>query len=141
VRSDGDESTKAATTTSNGDLHIRVAETDELVDVMRVLDGAVLEIDAETVQRRLGTDCVVVAERDGHVVGALVREGDHIDAVAVRRRHRDAGIGGSLVRDALDRTGRVTVDFDPRVREFYDALRFDVTERDGRLWGEKRAQD
>ncbi|WP_254425848.1 GNAT family N-acetyltransferase [Haloprofundus sp. MHR1] len=117
---------------------IRVADGDELVDVMRVLDGAVLELDAETVEAGLGTDSVLVAERGGHVVGALVRDDDHVEAVAVRRQHRAEGIGGALVRDALSRTGHLTAEFDPRVREFYESLGFEIRERNGRLWGEKR---
>nr|WP_224270725.1 GNAT family N-acetyltransferase [Haloprofundus salinisoli] len=108
---------------------------------MRVLDGAVLELDAESVRRRLGTDSVLVAERSGHVVGALVRDDDHVDAVAVRRQHRAAGVGTALVRDALSRTGHLTAEFDPRVREFYESLGFEIRERNGRLWGEKRARD
>ncbi|KTG08201.1 hypothetical protein AUR64_00755 [Haloprofundus marisrubri] len=108
---------------------------------MRVLDGAVLEIDAEKIQHRLGTDSVLVAERGGHVVGALVRDGDHVEAVAVRRQHRNSGVGAALVRRALERTGRLTAEFDPQVREFYESLEFEIRERDGRLWGEKRVRD
>ncbi|WP_317988537.1 GNAT family N-acetyltransferase [Haloprofundus salilacus] len=119
---------------------VRVAADDELVDVMRVLDGAVLEIDAETVETRLGTDAVLVAERDGHIIGALVRDGDHVDAVAVRRQHRADGVGSALVRAALERTDRLTADFDPRVRQFYESLGFEITERDGRLWAEKHSR-
>ncbi len=62
----------------------------------------------------------------GAVVGALVLEGDRIEAVAVRRRRRNAGIGSALVAAAAERRERLVARCDPDVRPFYESLGFDV---------------
>lgn len=150
------------------DRTVRAGERDDLLAVMRVLDGAMLDVDAAAVRRRLsgvdadsgsdpdgeagdvggkegdrsgnrngnGTGTVLVAEADGRVVGALVLDGGHVEAVAVRRSRRGQGVGTALVGAAAARAGRLTADFDPRVAPFYESLGFAVTERgDGRLRG------
>jgi GNAT superfamily N-acetyltransferase len=120
---------------------IRAATVRDLPDVMNVLDGAVLEADAATVRDRIADDdvLVAVAEADSdRVLGALVLDGDHIDAVAVRRRRRDQGIGTALVEAAIERRDRLTAAFDVDLRSFYEGLGFAVEPVDepGRLWGE-----
>nr|WP_202932677.1 GNAT family N-acetyltransferase [Halorussus salinus] len=55
----------------------------------------------------------------------------HIDAVAVRRARRGQGIGSALVRAAAERHARLTAEFDPGVRPFYDALDFSIAPVEG----------
>lgn len=126
-------------------VRIRTATPDDRLDVVRVLDGAMLR--TEAIPERLRSDdvLVAVAERgDGSdaeraaetVVGAAVlepRDEDrHLDAVAVRRARRDRGVGSALVvravRDAREMAdiSRVTAEFDADLREFYAGLGFDI---------------
>ena len=112
-------------------MHVRTANPDEVPAVMNVLDGAVLSIAIETVRAgaEAGDTLVAVSgdnETDGRVLGALVLDGTHIEAVAVRRRRRGQGIGTALVKAALDRRDRLTAEFDANVRPFYEALGFDI---------------
>lgn len=128
----------------------RAAPADHL-DVMRILDGAMLAADAGRVRERIDAGAVLVAtnemppasRRDGKAVddrpvGALVRDGDRVTAVATRRRHRDRGVGSALVAAALDDRGRLVAEFDPDVRPFYASLGFEIVPLDdgeGRLRG------
>jgi len=120
---------------------VRVATVTELPDVMNVLDGAVLEADAARVRDRIAEAAVLVAvagddsqrapsasQTGGErVLGALVLDGDHIDAVAVRRRRRGQGIGTALVDAAASRTdGPLVARFRAGVRPFYDSLGFAI---------------
>ncbi len=121
---------------------VREATVSDLPDVMNVLDGAALAVDAATVRDRTVDGAVLVAvSADGQrVLGALVLDGEHIDAVAVRRRRRGQGIGTALVETASERRGRLTADFDADLRPFYEGLGFDIEAADepGRLWGQRR---
>lgn len=48
------------------------------------------------------------------------------------------GVGTQLVRAALDRRGRLVVDFDGGVKPFYESLGFDIEDRsddEGRFRG------
>ena len=112
-------------------MHVRTATLDEVPALMNVLDGAVLSIAVETVRAGAEDDSTLVAvsgdnETDGRVLGALVLDGTHIEAVAVRRRRRGQGIGTALVESALDRRDRLTAEFDADVRPFYEALGFAI---------------
>jgi len=111
---------------------VREATVTDLPDVMNILDGAVLAADAVTVRDHIADDEVLVAvsEDRERVLGALVLDGERIDAVAVRRRRRGQGIGTALVETAADRRGRLTATFDADVRPFYEKLGFDVVETD-----------
>lgn len=128
-----------ATTQADGVL-IREASTRDHLGVMRVIDGANLELSVETVERRIEADRVLVADDDNRIVGALVAvvrdEGGHVEAVAVRRRRRGQGNGSALVEAAAERWTPLTAAFDPGVRPFYEQLGFDVEERGERRWGE-----
>jgi GNAT superfamily N-acetyltransferase len=118
----------------------RLATVEDLPDVMNVLDGAVLSVDASDVRERIDDDSVLVAvSTDGTVLGALVLASDHITAVAVRRRRRGQGIGTALVETAADRRERLTAEFDADLRPFYEKLGFDIesAKKPGRLWGER----
>ncbi|POG56823.1 GNAT family N-acetyltransferase [Haloferax marisrubri] len=108
---------------------VREGDPDELVAVMRVLDAGLLEADAGEVRDRLAAGDCLVAEASGRVVGALVLDGDYIDAVAASPSRRGRGVGTALVRAALDRRGRLVADFDGGVRPFYESLGFDIEER------------
>lgn len=122
-------------------MMVREATPGDLAAVMNVLDGANLAIDADTVARRIENDTVLVAGNGSRPLGALVaiprRKGVHIEAIAVRRRRRDQGVGTALVETAAGRWGRLTATFDPPVRDFYDSLSFDVESRGERYWGER----
>ncbi|MDT3433878.1 GNAT family N-acetyltransferase [Haloarcula sp. 1CSR25-25] len=112
-------------------MHVRTANADEIPAVMNVLDGAVLSIAVETVRAGVedGDTLVAVSGDDPaaeRVLGALVLDGTHIEAIAVRRRRRGQGIGTALVEAASDRRGRVTAAFDADVRPFYEALGFAI---------------
>jgi GNAT superfamily N-acetyltransferase len=121
---------------------IRSARDGEFLAVVRLLEGALLEVDPDRLREAVERDDVLVALEGGRVRGALVLEGSHVGAIAVRRRHRGRGIGSSLVRAAAAREGTITAEFDPGVREFYASLGFEIDcgdERDrcrGRLDGE-----
>ena len=117
---------------------ILLADREDWIGVMNVLDGALLDVDANEVRERIVADAVFVAQASGseRVRGALVlAEADdqesgseiEIEAIAVRRRYRDRGIGSTLIDRARRETNRVLVAaFDERVRPFYAALGFRV---------------
>lgn len=146
--------------TARGDLTVRPAREGDLAAVMNVLDGAMLEIEAGSVGERIAADrdAVLVAEDGGRIVGALVLDAPergglaprpeevrpdtrHVEAVAVRRRRRDQGVGRRLIEAAAERCDYLTADYHPEVRAFYDAVGFTVTDEgtgegdDGRLRG------
>lgn len=104
---------------------IRRATPDDLPAIMNVIDGAFLAIDADTVRARIPHDVLVAVEED-RVLGAIVLDGDHIDAVAVRRRRRKQGIGRTLIEKAGTQRGTLTATFRPEVSSFYEALGFEI---------------
>ena len=124
------------------EMIILLADREDWIGVMNVLDGALLDVDANEVRERIVADAVFVAQASGseRVRGALVlaepRTDDRgseteteieVDAIAVRRRYRDRGIGSTLIDRARRETNRVLVAaFDERVRPFYAALGFRV---------------
>lgn len=110
---------------------VRRARPDDHLDVMRMLDGAMLSADAERIRDRIDDGAVLVATVADRVVGALVRDGDRVTAVATRRRYRDRGVGTALVLAALDDRDRLVAEFDPDVRPFYESLGFDIETVDG----------
>lgn len=127
-------------------MEVRPATAEDLPAVATVLDAAML--DTGDLRERVDAGDVLVAVEGGRVLGTLVlaapaeapawareRGADaHVEAVAVRRRRRDRGIGTALVEAAADR-GRLTAAFDADVRPFYEALGFAVEGTDGRLRG------
>jgi len=128
----------AAATAPDG-FAIETAASDDRLDVLRVLDAAMLETDAATVDAAIDAGDALVArfERTGAVVGALVAtrpepERLRVDAVAVRRARRGRGVGSALVAAAVRRAERdaeasvVTAAFDAGLRGFYEGLGFAV---------------
>ncbi|QKG92217.1 GNAT family N-acetyltransferase [Halorubrum salinarum] len=121
------------------DVTVEPATPGDRLDVLRVLDAAMLSTDAATVDDRIDAGDALVARsaRTGGVVGALVAvrpdpDRLHVDAVAVRRARRGEGIGAALVAAALDRgasdpaVAAVTATFDADLRGFYERLGFAV---------------
>ncbi|WP_321168467.1 GNAT family N-acetyltransferase [Halorubrum sp. JWXQ-INN 858] len=140
-------------------IAIEAASPDDRLDVLRVLDAAMLSVDADGLGDRIADRDVLVArfDRTGAVVGAVVLtrpEPDrrHVDAVAVRRARRGRGTGSALVAEAVrvaeadPGVGVVTAAFDPSLSGFYTGLGFEITstgeqeggsdgDGDERLWG------
>lgn len=129
-------------------VEVREATPDDRLGVRRVLDAAMLDVRDDLPERIEAGDVLVACETEGDpVLGALVLVpgksgqhedggGAHVDAVAVRRARRGQGIGTELVRTAAERHPRLTAEFDPGVRPFYESLGFEIAEHDdGRLWG------
>jgi len=136
------DATGAAATAPDG-FAIESADPDDRLDVLRVLDAAMLETDAEAVDAAIDAGDALVArfERTGAVVGALIAtrpepERLRVDAVAVRRARRGRGIGSALVAAAVRRAERdaavavVSAAFDPDLRRFYEGLGFAVRPAD-----------
>ncbi|RRJ28591.1 N-acetyltransferase [Halocatena pleomorpha] len=103
-----------------------------LPTVMAILDAALLDIAVETVRDRLSSGAVLVATEEDRILGTVVLNDTHIEAIAVRPNRRGQGIGTALV-DAASTRGRLTAAFRPGVSEFYESLGFDI-ERTGDRW-------
>ncbi|WP_248516424.1 GNAT family N-acetyltransferase [Salinarchaeum laminariae] len=116
-------------------MSIETATEEDHVPVSRVLDGALLE--HPDLRERIATGTVLVARRDGAVVGAVVVDASgsadpsppaewqasaHVEAIAVRRKRRRSGIGSALLQTASRRWGPLTATFDERVLSFYESL-------------------
>jgi len=126
------------------DVTVDPATPDDRLDVLRILDAAMLSTSADAVDDRIAAGDALAAhsERTGGVVGGLVATRPeagrlHVDAVAVRRARRGRGIGSALVAAAVERGERddavetVTAAFDAELRPFYAALGFAVRPADG----------
>lgn len=106
-------------------MEVRPARPAELPSVMGVLDGALLAVEAEAVEKCIYADRVLVAVEGDRVLGACVLADNEIDAIAVRRKRRGQGIGTRLVESATERVeGELLAAFDERVRPFYESLGF-----------------
>ena len=120
-----------------GENAVRHGHEGDLLAVLRVLEGAMLEVGANQVRRRTESEEVLVATVDNRVVGALVRDGDHVEAIAVHPQRRGTGVGRALIEAALDETGHLSAEFREDVRPFYESLGFDIDVGEERLWGER----
>jgi GNAT superfamily N-acetyltransferase len=125
-----------AETASAGPLELRPALAEERSAAMNVLDGAMLRTDGVAVGG------LWVALEEGRVIGAAMLDGDRIDAIAVRRRRRGAGVGSALVGALARSVDRLVVDCGPSVAPFWAQLGFDLeTLPDGRRWGQRECSD
>lgn len=121
------------------EVSVRRADPADRDDVEGILDTAMLQ--TGDVGAAIDRGDVHVAEADGQVVGALVRDGTHIESIAVTRTRRAEGIGRALVEGAAAAVARdvddpaLTAAFRESVRPFWEALGFDVQPRNDRLWG------
>jgi len=123
-------------------MFVREASSGERAAVMNVLDGAMLATDGVGERLDAGEVLVALPERGGErILGALVLDRDHIDAVAVRQRRRGQGLGTALVETAAERCDSLTATFDDSVRPFYESLGFDIepAAEEGRWFGEARS--
>jgi len=130
---------------------IRQADPDDLVGVMRLFDGALLETDAGRIRDQLtGRRGRILIAGEGRPIGAiaLLRDTEgvgglpwpdavYISAIAVRKVRRGQGVGRSLIAAAADWAAPrpLSATFDERVRPFYAACGFTIEEREGRVWG------
>ena len=118
--------------------YVRTAASDDVLEVRRILDAAMLE--PGDVEARIAEGNVLVAgdecggatdSKRERVLGTVVLEprdgpGAHVSAIGVRRRHRGRGIGTALIDRAIEREGRLTARFDDGVRPFYERLGFSI---------------
>jgi len=119
-------------------IELRRGGNDDVVDAMRVLQGALLDIDGSTVRDAAPEGEVLLAEDGDWVIGALVLREGHIEGVAVRREYRGRGIGAALVEAAVvDEGGTITADFRAGVRGFWKSLGFEVEQEGSRFWGRR----
>jgi ribosomal protein S18 acetylase RimI-like enzyme len=129
------------------DVRVRPATEADLLAAARLLDAALLDVPYDRLAAAVEADEALVAARDESVVGVLLLDAPeaqasrHVEAVAVRRADRRAGVGRALVEAAARRAGALTADCRPDVAGFYRALGFAVEERDGRAWGEYHPGD
>ncbi|KDS91228.1 acetyltransferase [Halorubrum saccharovorum] len=120
-------------------IEVEPAATRDRLGMLRVLDAAMLETDAESVDAAIDADDALVArfKRTDAVVGALIGtrpepERLHVDAVAVRRARRGKEIGSTLVAEVVRQAERdpetelVTAEFDSKLEDFYTDLGFDA---------------
>lgn len=130
-------------------MKVSLASDADLAAVMNVLDGAALEISAETVRAAIDRDRVLVARSAARtVLGAVVGgECDHlvrILAIAVRPGRRGDGIGSALIEAAHDRWGPLEAECDPDLAAFYRKNGFAIEPGDryrGRLGAPDRSVD
>lgn len=126
-------------------IAIREADKGAVVDVLRLLDAAMLAVGYETVAAAVecGNVLVAVDEADARIVGAVVlsphesAKGVHVEAIAVQRSRRHRGIGRRLIDTAGARTERLTADFRRELDPFWRSLGFAITDRATRRWGER----
>lgn len=107
-------------------MRVREATSDDLVGVMTVLDAGLLDVDVDVVRERIDDGDVLVSGDDGPVIGALVLQGNEVDAVAVTPGRRGTGIGTRLVEAAADRRTDLVAEFDADVRGFWASLGFEI---------------
>lgn len=122
------------TTTRAAGATIRLARSEDLADVMNTFDGALLDVGAERVRERIEAGEVFLASEEGRVRGAIVlselgveNRASGIEAIAVRRRHRNRAIASALIERARREGERALIaEFDERVRPFYESVGFRV---------------
>ncbi|WP_336001510.1 GNAT family N-acetyltransferase [Halorientalis halophila] len=107
-------------------MRVRDATPEDVPAVATVVDAGGLALSHDALVDAVDADAVLVAVTEGRILGALVLEGDAIEAIAVRPGRRDQGIGTALVAAAADRRERLVAEFDSRVRPFWASLGFAI---------------
>jgi ribosomal protein S18 acetylase RimI-like enzyme len=109
-------------------------------EAVGVFEAALLDVSLDRVRAAASPGDLLVATRDGRLVGALLLGASplpgarHVEAVAVRPWARRAGVGTALV-DAAAEGRRLTVDARPGVREFWESAGFTIAREGPRTWG------
>lgn len=104
---------------------IREAESTDLSEVARVIEGALLDVPiALEVACAEGHVLVVGDPIYGTAVIAPSRAGGRLVALAVIPSRRGEGVATSLVEAALDRWHPLSATIDDRVKPLYEALDF-----------------
>jgi sulfur carrier protein ThiS len=116
-----------ATDAAPADVTVGPAHESERATALSIIDMAGLQVDREAVMA--GERDVLVAVTDGRVLGALVLDGERIEAVAVRPGRQGQGIGSSLVAAAGARRERLVAEFGVKLRTFYEDIGFDTEQR------------
>lgn len=113
---------------------VRTAVAEDRISVLRLLEGALLDVDPQTVSTAITDDRVLVV--GDPITGALVAtqrsDSTHVTAIAVHPHHRRTGLGTALITAAADRWGQLIATFDERAYPFYDALDCTITQTNGR---------
>jgi len=114
-------------------VRVRRAGPAAIDTILAIVDAAVLETDRDVVRRSVTDGRTLVAVEDDRILGTVVAcpadPGVRIDAIAVRKRRQNQGIGTALVERLHEHHGRVVAEFDERVRPFYESLGFEIRAR------------
>jgi GNAT superfamily N-acetyltransferase len=110
---------------------VRPATPGDRPTVRSICNAAMLDLE----ERPLRHGLVLVAVDEGRLLGALILDGNEIDAIAVRPGRRGQGIGRALVEAATRCRPELRAGFNPGVRPFYEALGFDIDCSEGRCRG------
>jgi len=126
-------------------VSIRTGSAEDRLECLRVLDGAVLAVETETLEGRLENGDLLLATDDSRVVGVLAidpetdsQETVRVTNVAVRRARQNQGIGTALIEAAVARWGAVIAGFHRSKRPFYRSLGFEIECSEGRCEGRLR---
>lgn len=115
----------------------RAATQEDVVAVLRLIEGALLEITPKAVREAIEseTDVVCVALRNDRIIGtAVFRDtpaGGHVVAIAVHPQRRGNGVGRSLIGYGADRFETLSAEFAEKVTPFYERLGFTIEPIEG----------
>jgi GNAT superfamily N-acetyltransferase len=101
--------------------------------VPRILERMTVDVGANQIRQQTESEEVLVAERDGRVIGALVRDGDHVEAIAIHPDRRGTGVGRTSIEAALDEIDRLTPALREAVRPFDESRGFEIEAREKRF--------
>ena len=103
----------------------RSAIPSDIPYIMNIIDGALLQTDLKMLKTRISRRDVIVAESHTAIIGVIILAENVIDAIAVRSKRRNQGIGSALVFAAAEQIGSpLTAEFDLTSLSFYQHLGF-----------------
>lgn len=112
------------------EVTLRRATSEDLPDVLNILDGAALRVDVARLKGAIENTEVLLAtagtEPNERSLGVAVLDGDEITSIAVRRRRRDQRIGTKLVERAKRDRTKLFATFEPGVVPFWKSVGFDI---------------